>query len=146
MLHRSRPDQPKGRSSDGSLLALGSEGRKGDELANPAPRAIDQQAGARDDRVAVVSCQASVPKLPTDAAGRLFTPLWARQALGLSAGLSLTSARNAFLRHRGRATKAFHLPGTIDPDRELGESLLLRLLVDADERVADAMRAVELHG
>lgn len=46
---------------------------------------------------------ARVSRLPTDAAGRLFTPLWARQALGLPEGLSLTSARNAFLRHHGDA-------------------------------------------
>lgn len=39
--------------------------------------------------------------LPLDAAARLFTPLWARQALGLSEGISLTSARNAFVRHHG---------------------------------------------
>lgn len=58
------------------------------------------EAGPRQDQV-LISARAAVPRLPADAAGRLFTPLWARQALGLSAGLSLTSARNAFLRHRG---------------------------------------------
>jgi signal transduction histidine kinase len=45
--------------------------------------------------------RAHTPRLPADAAGRLFTPLWARQALGLPEGISLTSARNAFRRHGG---------------------------------------------
>jgi signal transduction histidine kinase len=45
--------------------------------------------------------RAHTPRLPTDAAARLFTPLWARQALGLPEGLSLTTARNAFRRHGG---------------------------------------------
>jgi signal transduction histidine kinase len=45
--------------------------------------------------------RAHTPRLPADAAGRLFTPLWARQALGLPEGISLTTARNAFRRHGG---------------------------------------------
>ncbi len=45
--------------------------------------------------------RAAASRLPPDAAGRLFTPLWARQALGLPEGISLTSARNAFRRHGG---------------------------------------------
>lgn len=49
----------------------------------------------------VIRQRAPTPRLPADAAGRLFTPLWARQALGLPEGISLTSARNAFVRHRG---------------------------------------------
>ena len=48
-----------------------------------------------------IETQARTSRLPADAAGRLFTPLWARQALGLPGGLSLTSARNAFRRHGG---------------------------------------------
>lgn len=52
--------------------------------------------------------RALAPRLPADAAGRLFTPLWARQALGVE-GLSLTSARAAFVRHRGDL-RAFLLP------------------------------------
>jgi hypothetical protein len=42
-----------------------------------------------------------VPRLPLGCADRLFIPLWARQALGLPAGLSLSSARATFLRHGG---------------------------------------------
>lgn len=59
------------------------------------------QAGPREAQGPAIRLSARVPRLPPDAAGRIFTPLWARQALGLPDGLSLTSARNAFLRHRG---------------------------------------------
>lgn len=45
--------------------------------------------------------RAPASRLPADAAGRLFTPLWARQAIGLPEGISLTTARNAFRRHGG---------------------------------------------
>lgn len=69
-------------------------------------------AGGPDDTLAVhagpgghdaisIRAAARVPRLPPDAAARLFTPLWARQALGLPAGLSLTGARAAFRRHGG---------------------------------------------
>ncbi len=44
-------------------------------------------------------CRAA--RLPDDAALRLFTPLWARQALGLTDGLSLSAARGTLLRHGG---------------------------------------------
>lgn len=59
------------------------------------------RAGPRDDDTLVITAVARVPRLPGDAAERLFTPLWARQALGLSAGLSLSAARAAFRRHQG---------------------------------------------
>jgi hypothetical protein len=70
------------------------------------------RAGGEDDRLAVRAGRRGVgpivvrhagptPRLPADAAARLFIPLWARQALGLPTSLSLTSARNAFRRHRG---------------------------------------------
>ena len=58
-------------------------------------------AGALDQNTLTIRAQAHVPRLPDDSAGRLFTPLWARQALGLPGTLSLTSARSAFLRHGG---------------------------------------------
>ena len=58
-------------------------------------------AGASDGATLVIRADARVPRLPQDAAARLFTPLWARQALGLPAGLSLTAARAAFRRHGG---------------------------------------------
>lgn len=69
-------------------------------------------AGEEHDRLAVdaastpsgslrVRHRARASRLPPDAAGRLFTPLWARQALGLPEGISLTTARNAFRRHGG---------------------------------------------
>jgi hypothetical protein len=44
---------------------------------------------------------APASRLPADAAARLFTPLWARHAIGLPQGISLTSARCAFRRHGG---------------------------------------------
>ncbi|GJM20161.1 MAG: hypothetical protein DHS20C15_00760 [Planctomycetota bacterium] len=49
----------------------------------------------------VLSHQARTPRLPPDAASRLFIPLWARMALGLPGAISLTSARGALLRHQG---------------------------------------------
>jgi len=58
-------------------------------------------AGGRDEDTLSIRARAHVPRLPDDSAGRLFTPLWARQALGLPGTLSLTSARSAFLRHGG---------------------------------------------
>ncbi|GEM_PF-1843089 len=59
------------------------------------------EAGPAEGQGLVIRQRARTPRLPADAAGRLFTPLWARQALGLPEGISLTSARNAFIRHRG---------------------------------------------
>lgn len=70
---------------------------------------LSVQAEPRESSGPVVRLCSAVPRLPPDAAGRLFTPLWARQALGLPSGLSLTSARTAFLRHRGDV-RARHLP------------------------------------
>ncbi|MGQ0552047.1 MAG: histidine kinase dimerization/phospho-acceptor domain-containing protein [Planctomycetota bacterium] len=58
-------------------------------------------ARIQDECLLSIRARARVPRLPADAAARLFTPLWARQALGLPAGLSLTAARSAFLRHGG---------------------------------------------
>jgi signal transduction histidine kinase len=58
-------------------------------------------AGALDSNTVSIRAEAHVPRLPDDSASRLFTPLWARQALGLPGTLSLTSARSAFLRHGG---------------------------------------------
>jgi signal transduction histidine kinase len=69
--------------------------------AGESDQPLELQAGPREDHGPSVRLAAAVPRLPPDAAARLFTPLWARQALGLPEGLSLTSARNAFLRHRG---------------------------------------------
>lgn len=62
---------------------------------------LQLDAGPRDGFGPTLRLSAHVPRLPADAAARLFTPLWARQALGLPEGISLTSARNSFLRHRG---------------------------------------------
>lgn len=76
-------------------------------------------AGRRQPHTLVIRHKARTPRLPTDAAARLFTPLWARQALGLPEGISLTSARNAFLRHHGDL-RAFLLPD----DALLVEALL----------------------
>ena len=81
-----------------SLLAVWKETSAWHEVGDLP---LELQAGPREDHGPSVRLAAAVPRLPPDAAARLFTPLWARQALGLSAGLSLTSARNAFLRHRG---------------------------------------------
>jgi len=66
------------------------------------------RAGPRDDDTLAITAVARVPRLPGDAAERLFTPLWARQALGLGAGLSLSAARAAFRRHRGDLCAATH--------------------------------------
>ena len=70
-------------------------------LAGERDDALAVSAGRHDDRTVAIRADARVPRLPHDAAGRLFTPLWARQALGLPGGLSLTSARAAFRRHGG---------------------------------------------
>jgi len=63
------------------------------------PLTVEARASQRDGWV--IEHRACTPRLPEDAAGRLFTPLWARQALGLPSGISLTSVRGAFLRHHG---------------------------------------------
>jgi len=62
---------------------------------------LSVEAGPLEGHGLIIRQQAHAPRLPANAAGRLFTPLWARQALGLPEGISLTSARNAFVRHRG---------------------------------------------
>jgi len=56
---------------------------------------------APDGRLLRLAHLSRAERLPPDAAARLFTPLWARQALGLPAGLSLTSARSVFRSHGG---------------------------------------------
>ena len=89
-------------SADGALLAAAVA-----DLAEYLLRADDGdgvvtiEALPKQDTGHLIRLTAATGRLPRDAAGRLFTPLWARQALGLPEGLSLTSARNAFLRHRG---------------------------------------------
>ncbi|HTE05353.1 MAG TPA: histidine kinase dimerization/phospho-acceptor domain-containing protein [Planctomycetota bacterium] len=70
-------------------------------LAGDGRRPLHVEAGPLDVSSLGIRARAHVPRLPGDAAGRLFTPLWARQALGLPVGLSLTSARAAFRRHGG---------------------------------------------
>ncbi len=70
-------------------------------IAGDGSRPLHVEAGPLDERSLGIRARAHVPRLPPDAAGRLFTPLWARQALGLPVGLSLTSARAAFRRHGG---------------------------------------------
>jgi len=70
-------------------------------LAGGPSDVLAVQAGAADPGTLAIRAAARVPRLPADAAARLFTPLWARQALGLPAGLSLTGARAAFRRHGG---------------------------------------------
>lgn len=67
----------------------------------------------------VLAHHARTPRLPPDAAARLFTPLWARMALGLPAGLSLTAARSALLRHGG------DLRARLLPDEQLLVEALL---------------------
>jgi signal transduction histidine kinase len=70
-------------------------------LAGDGGEMLEVRAGPADDETLAIRANAHVPRLPAGAADRLFVPLWARQALGLPAGLSLTSARSAFLRHGG---------------------------------------------
>lgn len=70
-------------------------------LAGDSSDKLVVAAGALDDSTLSIRAQAHVPRLPEDSAGRLFIPLWARQALGLPGTLSLTSARSTFLRHGG---------------------------------------------
>jgi len=70
-------------------------------LAGDPDDVLTVQAGPSDAATLAIRAEARVPRLPQDAAARLFTPLWARQALGLPAGLSLTAARSAFRRHGG---------------------------------------------
>lgn len=87
--------------------------------AGPPTARLTIEAGRHKPHVLAIRHRAHTPRLPADAAGRLFTPLWARQAIGLPEGISLTSARNAFLRHRGDL-RAFVLPD----DALLVEALL----------------------
>jgi hypothetical protein len=70
-------------------------------LAGGPADVIAVDAGPAGAELLRIRASASVPRLPADAAARLFTPLWARQALGLPPGLSLTGARAAFRRHGG---------------------------------------------
>jgi signal transduction histidine kinase len=70
-------------------------------LAGDGGNVLEVRAGPADGETLAIRAHAHVPRLPEDSADRLFIPLWARQALGLPAGLSLTSARSAFLRHGG---------------------------------------------
>ncbi len=70
-------------------------------LAGEADDTLAVHAGPGGPGAVSIRATARVPRLPADAAARLFTPLWARQALGLPAGLSLTGARAAFRRHGG---------------------------------------------
>ena len=70
-------------------------------LAGGPADVLSVDAGPASEDTLRIRASASVPRLPADAAARLFTPLWARQALGLPPGLSLTGARAAFRRHGG---------------------------------------------
>jgi signal transduction histidine kinase len=70
-------------------------------LAGGPADVLAVDAGPAGEDLLRIRVAASVPRLPADAGARLFTPLWARQALGLPAGLSLTGARAAFRRHGG---------------------------------------------
>jgi signal transduction histidine kinase len=70
-------------------------------LAGNGADALEVRAGPADGQAVAIRVHARVPRLPEGSADRLFIPLWARQALGLPAGLSLSSARAAFLRHGG---------------------------------------------
>jgi signal transduction histidine kinase len=70
-------------------------------LATPDDQVLVVETGTADDATLTIRATAQTSRLPTDAASRLFTPLWARQALGLTDDLSLTSARSVFLRHQG---------------------------------------------
>jgi signal transduction histidine kinase len=70
-------------------------------LAGDGADVLEIRAGPADGEVLAIRAHARVPRLPEGSADRLFIPLWARQALGLPAGISLTSARTAFLRHGG---------------------------------------------
>jgi K+-sensing histidine kinase KdpD len=99
------------------------------------------RAGEPDERLVIdaaslasgslrIDALSRTTRLPSDAADRLFTPLWARQALGLPEGISLTSARNAFRRNGGELRA-----------RSAGEELLcVEALLPASE-AADPTRA-----
>ncbi len=88
-------------------------------LAGEADAPLDVHAGARRDGILCIRADARLPRLPADAPTRLFVPLWARQALGLPAGLSLTAARSAFRGHGGellafaRADQVLRLEGRL---------------------------------
>ena len=85
-------------------------------LAGEEDDALTVRAGPRDEETLAITAVARVPRLPGDAAERLFTPLWARQALGLSAGLSLSAARAAFRRHHGDLCASARDPGSLSVD------------------------------
>lgn len=94
-------------------------------LAGDGEDTLAVHAGPEAEGSVAIRATARVPRLPPDAAGRLFTPLWARQALGLPAGLSLTGARAAFRRHGGELRVA----------GQRGERLLLEARLPAVPRV-----------
>ncbi len=95
-------------------------------LAGEPGDALAVEAGALDELSLSIRMRATVPRLPADAAGRLFTPLWARQALGLPGGLSLSSARAAFLRHGGE----------LRARQQRGGSLTVEALLPREEQAA----------
>ncbi len=70
-------------------------------LAGEEQDQLHVRARPLDAHTVTIESSARVPRLPPDASARLFTPLWARQALGLGEGLSLSSARAVFRRHHG---------------------------------------------
>lgn len=72
-------------------------------LATREEQPLLVEAAARRSAVVCIRTTGAADRLPDHAASRLFTPLWARQAIGLAdeADLSLTAARTAFRRHGG---------------------------------------------
>ncbi len=75
---------------------------------------IEVRANALDNDTVSIRISTPVPRLPHDAGSRLFTPLWARQALGLpDDGPSLTSARTTFRRHQGDLLVRSHRDGIL---------------------------------
>jgi len=72
-------------------------------LAGREDRPLVVEAASNGPAVVRIRTTAPADRLPDHAASRLFTPLWARQAIGLAdeADLSLTAARTAFRRHGG---------------------------------------------
>jgi signal transduction histidine kinase len=95
-------------------------------LAGDPGDTLEVEAGALDELSLAIRTRARVPRLPADAAARLFTPLWARQALGLPGGISLSSARAAFLRHGGE----------LRAREQRGEHLTVEALLPREEQAA----------